>query len=300
MNVRIANGTVRISPLISVTAILVLLVFIASFLPWFRAGGESLKGTDLPGPGNTGFLLADGTIGITEGVATLLLSVVSAAGMVVALVGVGSARRIGNLVCAVALGLAAAVGIVAWVQIQRAISEDGVPGYSVGWGLMLCAVAATAGAAVALISLASQPGSSSEDSFARGGPVQNNIYLGPPTNASAPTEFQGATVPAKGRVGLMEYGRPMGDVSVQAGHATVVGRDSSAHVRLNDPKASRRHLELRLESDGWIVRDLGATNPASIISADGSRPMARNSSTRMQSGQLAIGEAVITLYPVSR
>ena len=118
------------------------------------------------------------------------------------------------------------------------------------------------------------------------------------------TEWHGqtATQPAalSSRIGVLEAGRAAPAVSVVAGQSLVVGRDARAQIHLNDPKASRRHLEVRLEADGWVVRDLGATNPASIMSSDGRRPMARNSSTRLRSGQLSIGESVITLYPVGR
>ena len=40
----------------------------------------------------------------------------------------------------------------------------------------------------------------------------------------------------------------------------VVGRDDSADVMIDNPSVSRRHAEIRLTDDGWVVEDLGSSN----------------------------------------
>ena len=42
--------------------------------------------------------------------------------------------------------------------------------------------------------------------------------------------------------------------------ATVVGRDQSAGLVVDDPEASRRHASLSVEGDTLTVEDLGSTN----------------------------------------
>lgn len=40
----------------------------------------------------------------------------------------------------------------------------------------------------------------------------------------------------------------------------IVGRDDGADVRIDNPSVSRRHAEIRLGDDGWVVEDLGSSN----------------------------------------
>jgi len=40
----------------------------------------------------------------------------------------------------------------------------------------------------------------------------------------------------------------------------VVGRDDGADVLIDNPSVSRRHAEIRLTDDGWVVQDLGSSN----------------------------------------
>ena len=40
----------------------------------------------------------------------------------------------------------------------------------------------------------------------------------------------------------------------------VVGRDEGADVLIDNPSVSRRHAEIRLTDDGWVVEDLGSSN----------------------------------------
>ncbi len=39
-----------------------------------------------------------------------------------------------------------------------------------------------------------------------------------------------------------------------------LGRDVSNHIVINDPEISRQHTRLSLQSDGYIIEDLGSTN----------------------------------------
>jgi hypothetical protein len=40
----------------------------------------------------------------------------------------------------------------------------------------------------------------------------------------------------------------------------IVGRDDAADVLIDNPSVSRRHAEIRLAEDGWVVEDLGSSN----------------------------------------
>lgn len=56
-----------------------------------------------------------------------------------------------------------------------------------------------------------------------------------------------------------------GATFVLSGPVTVIGRGSEAHIRLDDPGASRRHAEVRLDAGGRArVVDLGSTNGTTV------------------------------------
>ena len=40
----------------------------------------------------------------------------------------------------------------------------------------------------------------------------------------------------------------------------VIGRDDGADVLIDNPSVSRRHAEIRLAEEGWVVEDLGSSN----------------------------------------
>ena len=40
----------------------------------------------------------------------------------------------------------------------------------------------------------------------------------------------------------------------------IIGRDDGADVLIDNPSVSRRHAEIRLGDDGWVVEDLGSSN----------------------------------------
>jgi hypothetical protein len=102
---------------------------------------------------------------------------------------------------------------------------------------------------------------------------------------------------AAGRVALFDGGRSAGMQVLQVGQRIVAGRDHSSQLLVTDPAASRHHLEILFDGQGWIVRDLGAMNPARVISGEASGALVSQSGLRMRAGQLTIGNAVLTLFP---
>jgi pSer/pThr/pTyr-binding forkhead associated (FHA) protein len=47
----------------------------------------------------------------------------------------------------------------------------------------------------------------------------------------------------------------------------IIGRDDGADVLIDNPSVSRRHAEIRLGDDGWVVEDLGSSNGTFIRGA---------------------------------
>jgi pSer/pThr/pTyr-binding forkhead associated (FHA) protein len=83
---------------------------------------------------------------------------------------------------------------------------------------------------------------------------------------------------------------------VNVGEQVMVGRDVDARVRLSDPKVSRRHVMILWSGAGWSVRDLGATNPTRLLGASGTaQPVVGE--IRIASGQLLVGDVLVTLFP---
>jgi Protein of unknown function (DUF3662)/FHA domain len=62
---------------------------------------------------------------------------------------------------------------------------------------------------------------------------------------------------------LDESGNPKDKISITNPPVTI-GRLSANDVVLSDPNVSRRHAELRLSGDRWVVTDLGSTNGTSV------------------------------------
>ncbi len=114
-----------------------------------------------------------------------------------------------------------------------------------------------------------------------------SVVHAPPSTAARPI--------GAGRVVVMEAGRST-SVVVALGQSVLLGRDAGCGVRLTDPRVSRRHASVERVSGGWIVRDLGATNPTRLVGSGGSGPRCRPRSA-LASGQLLVGEVLVTLYP---
>jgi hypothetical protein len=50
----------------------------------------------------------------------------------------------------------------------------------------------------------------------------------------------------------------------KANATLVIGRAPHCDLRLPDPTVSRRHAELRLEPEGWVLEDLGSLNGVEV------------------------------------
>ena len=117
-----------------------------------------------------------------------------------------------------------------------------------------------------------------------------------PSGAAA-TEHQPAAAPAPApRVNPND--RPWlevdGDRYPLMGAITVLGRDDSADVVLDDPGISRKHSEIRVTSDGphlvTSIRDLGSTN-GTFVDGD------RITSHRLEEGdRITVGRTTITFH----
>jgi hypothetical protein len=117
-----------------------------------------------------------------------------------------------------------------------------------------------------------------------------------PSGAAA-TEHQPAAAPAPApRVNPND--RPWlevdGDRYPLRGAITVLGRDDSADVVLDDPGISRKHSEIRVTSDGphlvTSIRDLGSTN-GTFVDGD------RITSHRLEEGdRITVGRTTITFH----
>lgn len=67
----------------------------------------------------------------------------------------------------------------------------------------------------------------------------------------------GATRPYRPTVSYVHEGQT---VTNELGWVTVLGRSADADVTLPDPRASKRHVELRYAGDRYLVKDLGSAN----------------------------------------
>ena len=67
-----------------------------------------------------------------------------------------------------------------------------------------------------------------------------------------------------------------------------IGRSRACEIVLDDPGVSRRHAELRLAQDAWVLEDLGSTNGSSVNGApvDGSRALADGDEIELGSATL--------------
>jgi hypothetical protein len=109
-----------------------------------------------------------------------------------------------------------------------------------------------------------------------------------PANAAAETA-------GSGRVAVVESGRSTA-VVVALGQTVVLGRDPGCDIRLTDPRVSRRHASIERVSGGWVVHDLGTTNPSRLIGSGGAA-VEIGAGVRVSSGQLLVGDVLVTLYP---
>jgi hypothetical protein len=83
---------------------------------------------------------------------------------------------------------------------------------------------------------------------------------------------------------------------VYPGQSVTIGRDQTAQVPIADTRSSRRHLIIEREASGWLVRDLGTTNGTRVLDASGRDRELRGDAIQITSGQVAIGNTIVTLY----
>jgi hypothetical protein len=133
-------------------------------------------------------------------------------------------------------------------------------------------------------------------------PVMPSIAVNVAAASNAPAQAWGAPTAqlpqaassSSGRITYVESGRSA-TLMVNPGDQILIGRDPSARVRLSDPKVSRRHALLQRSGADWLVRDLGATNPTRLL-GPGGVPQSVQGEIRIQSGQLLIGDVLVTLF----
>ena len=56
-------------------------------------------------------------------------------------------------------------------------------------------------------------------------------------------------------------------VDLQQGETLVVGRSSACDLRIAEPRASRRHLQIEAAGESHLIRDLGSTNGSTLNGA---------------------------------
>jgi hypothetical protein len=201
------------------------------------------------------------------------------------------------------LGFVAAGGGAVWLIAEsgQAASYLGYAGAKVNLdrGLWLFLVAAVVGAVAAIVDLAwpapratafEQPSSP-----VVGVPVMPaSAGWGPGTQATVGgVAGQGAGAP--GRLTVVESGRSS-TLTVNEDDRVVVGREFGATIRVVDPRVSRRHAVIVRSGGGWVVNDLGATNPTQLLDPSGAANPVRGE-LRIASGQLLMGDVLVTLYP---
>jgi predicted component of type VI protein secretion system len=101
--------------------------------------------------------------------------------------------------------------------------------------------------------------------YAFAGPVSvqfhENVSQAPGRFAVTSASVRGAVAPA---TAATQDRHPLLDIDGQryllTGAVTVIGRDASADIVVDDPGVSRRHLEIRATPDGVVATDLGSTN----------------------------------------
>jgi hypothetical protein len=283
------GGTTNARPLLAIAASAVLIV--SFFLPWVTWGSfsgslaSSFSREMATGQGGlTYFLLVGGAA------TAAIASVLRAAG--------GASR---GLVLSTAAGFACSLGgfglfMIDWNNYAGALTYSG---YSIGIGVWLGAVAALVGLIVALADQASPGyGATAQQSWS---PSPLPPQPQQATNWQSPALVQ-ALQPAGawnaggvGRISYVEAGRP-NSLVVRPGQQVMIGRVVTAGVRLSDPKVSREHATITFSGGIWLVRDLGATNPTRLLDASGSAQTV-NGEIRIASGQLLIGEGLVTLFP---
>ena len=114
----------------------------------------------------------------------------------------------------------------------------------------------------------------------------------PPDSSETASPKPGAPTP--GHLNVAEAGGSK-ILTVEPGRRLLVGRDPDAEIRVSDPKVSERHATIERLGDGWAVQDVDAVRPTRLIDAWGTNRQVRGETT-ISSGQLVVGDVLITLY----
>jgi len=74
----------------------------------------------------------------------------------------------------------------------------------------------------------------------------------------------------------------------------VIGRDDGADVLIDNPSVSRRHAEIRLGDDGWVVEDLGSSNGTFIrgTKIQGAQPLGLGDEVGFGKFSIVFGKAL--------
>jgi hypothetical protein len=117
---------------------------------------------------------------------------------------------------------------------------------------------------------------------------------GPAQAYGSPTVAYPQPASSSARLTYVESGRSA-TLMVNSGEQVLIGRDTNARVRLSDPKVSRQHALLQRSGSDWLVRDLGATNPTRLL-GPGGQPQNVQGEIRIPSGQILVGDVLVTLF----
>ena len=300
------SGASLVRPLIGVGAAVVLIV--CFFLPWAASSGETASLWDFV------------TNGYTFGAWTTI-DVLTFGGTILAIVAAGirlagsatatmspTARRALSICWAV--GFAMAIGGIAYyfIRLGEATSGASYYGYTSsvasGYGVWLAIAAALVGLVAGVVDMAmpgqpawAAPYGAQPYGDAGYGPSAAGAWSVPQAPAQVyPAAGGYAAAPTTGRLTYVEGGHPS-TLMVNPGEQLLVGRDAGARIRLSDPKVSRQHAMISRSGSDWVVQDLGATNPTRLIGAGGGSGQPIQGEVRVPSGQLLIGDVLVTLYP---
>lgn len=299
------GGSAHMRPLIGTAAAIILIV--CFFLPWLTWSGlASYSLVDIISKSAGGGWL---TILLLVGGAVLAV-----AGSGAKAAGAGISRT-PTVLWVVGFGSALGGFALYLIDLSSYTTATTYYGYSystglgAGFGVWLGIAAAVVGVVAGLVDLATPgPAAWSTGSGAQsfGQPTPGPWSQTPipatsawtssvPSHAYPPSAGYAAAPAASGRLTYVEAGRPQA-VLVNPGEQVMIGRDPSARVHLSDPKVSRKHALVTWSGAQWDVRDLGATNPTRVIGSSGqAQPLVGD--VRIASGQLLVGDVLVTLFP---
>ena len=310
------SGAALVRPLIGIGAAVILIV--CFFLPWAASGGETASLWDFVSNGYTfGAWTAIDVLTFGGTFLAIVAAGIRAAGSATATMS-PTARRVLSICWVV--GFAMAIGGIAYylIKLGEATTINSYYGYTssfaAGYGVWLAIAAALVGLIAGAIDMllpgqpawaapygaqpyGAQPYGAQPFAAPGYGPSAQEAWAAPQAPAQVYPPAGGyAAAATTGRLTYVEGGHPS-TIMVNPGEQLLVGRDSAARIRLSDPKVSRQHAMISRSGNDWVVRDLGATNPTRLIGASGGSGAVIQGEVRVPSGQLLIGDVLVTLYP---